>query len=389
MMAKPYDLVVAGAGPAGLTLAWKAAERDLRVLVFDRKKHVGHVAYTTSASYIDLKQWGLPDEIAHPISRLHFASPGASFERSTTACVLRRRRLLAEIEKRCLSGSVEIRYGTYARHVDVGDGSVRRVRLSDDSTVEGVTYADCSGLGNVFNRVLPVNRRPATRALGYEVIVPLKAEPETVDLYLGGILNGGYGWVFPVDGEHAIVGVGTLRPEDFPRIRELLDGFLKVPRVSERAENKPLESHGGVFQTGMPLREFHRGNLVLVGDVAFQGNPAAGEGIRFAMDAAEMASRAIAAAVHGRDASLLAGYSREWEKKYFAVFRANFILQRGLVWLTGRTRLLDFAVRKGETASDETVVTLITGGASGAFLLRKLGRLLYKSFHRGSSARER
>jgi digeranylgeranylglycerophospholipid reductase len=388
-MTQPYDLVVAGAGPAGLTLAWKASERGLRVLVFDRKKHAGHVAYTTSASYIDLERWGLPDEISHPISKLHFASPGASFERSTKACVLRRRQLLAEIEKRCLAGGVDIRYGTYARHVDVEDGSVRRVHLSDDSTVEGVVYADGSGLGNVFNRVLTVNRGPATRALGYEVIVPLKAEPETVDLYLGGILKGGYGWVFPIDGEHAIVGVGTLRPEDFPRIRALLDAFLRVPRVSERAGNEPLESHGGVFQTGMPLKEFHRANLVLVGDVAFQGNPAAGEGIRFVMDAAEMASRAIAEAVQSRDLGLLAGYSREWGKRYFALFRANFILQRSLVWLTGRTRLLDFAVRKGATASDETVVTLITGGASGAFLLRKLGRVLYKSLRRGSSDGER
>lgn len=388
-MTQPYDLVVAGAGPAGLTLAWKAGDRGLRVLVFDRKKHSGHVAYTTSASYIDLKRWGLPDELAHPISRLHFASPGASFERATKACVLRRRQLLAEIEKRCLAGSVEIRYGTHARHVEVEDGAIRRVLLSDDSTVEARVYADCSGLGNVFNRALPVNRGPATRALGYEVIVPLRTEPETVDLYLGGILSGGYGWVFPIDGERAIVGVGTLRSEDFPRIRAILDAFLSLPRISERAENRPIESHGGVFQTGMPLKKFHRGNLVLVGDVAFQGNPAAGEGIRFVMDAAEMASRAIAAAVRFQDVSLLAGYSRLWEKRYFALFRANFILQRGLVWLTGRTRLLDAAVRKGSTASDETVVTLITGGASGAFLLRKLVRGLSKSLMTGSSGRKR
>jgi len=101
-----------------------------------------------------------------------------------------------------------------------------------------------------------------------------------------------------------------------------------------------------------------------------------------------MASRAIAAAVESGDVGLLGGYSREWEKRYFALFRANFILQRSLVWLTGRTRLLDFAVRKGATASDETVVTLITGGASGAFLLRKLGRVLYKSLRRGSSGRQ-
>ncbi len=379
-MMKRYDLVVAGAGPAGLTLAWKAAEHGVRVLIFDRKRDAGHIAYTTSASYIDLKRWGLPDEIAHPISRIHFASPGASIECSTRVCVLRRRQLLAELEKRCLGNEVDIRYGTYARDIDVRDESIRCVHLSDTSAVEGVAYADCSGLGNVFNRALPVNTSPATRALGYEYIVPLKREPDRIDLYVGGNLNGGYGWLFPIDGERAIVGVGTLLPEEFPRIRELLELFLKLPRISERAENKPLESHGGVFQSGRPLKRFHRGNLVIVGDVAFQGNPAAGEGIRYVMDSAEMASRAVAAAAKSRDMSLLGGYSKDWVDKYFSLFSANFRFQRALVWLTRRTRLLDFVVRTGAKASDATVETLIKGEASGAFLLRKMTRLLHKSF---------
>jgi digeranylgeranylglycerophospholipid reductase len=375
-----YDLVVSGAGPAGLTLAWKAAEQGVRVFVFDRKKNAGHVAYTTSASYIDLKRWALTDEIAHPISRILFSSPGASIEASTRACVLRRRELLAELEQRCLAKGVEIGYGVYAKNIDVQEESIRGVRLSDASAVESFAYADCSGLGNVFNRALPINKGPATRALGYEYVVPLKGEPERIDLYLGGHLDGGYGWLFPIDHERAIVGVGTLVPEHFPRIRHLLDRFLKLPRIAERAENKPLESHGGVFQSGRPLRRFHRGNLVIVGDVAFQGNPAAGEGIRYVMDAAEMASRAVAAAVKSRDTSLLDGYSREWVNKYFSLYRANFTIQRALVRITRKTGLLDFMVRMGARASDDTVNTLIKGEASGAYVLRKLSKLLYKPF---------
>ena len=71
---KSYDLVVAGAGPAGLTLAWKAAEDGLGVLVFDKKRDAGDIAYTTSASFIDLKRWELPHDVAHPISKIHFSS---------------------------------------------------------------------------------------------------------------------------------------------------------------------------------------------------------------------------------------------------------------------------------------------------------------------------
>ena len=377
---KSYDLVVAGAGPAGLTLAWKAAEGGLRVLVFDKKKDSGDIAYTTSASFIDLKRWGLPDDVAHPISKIHFASAGAVIEVSVNACVLRRRRLLAELEKRCLGKGVDILYSTYAKNIDAGSESITSVGLSENSVVKGETYADCSGLGKVFNRALPVNTSPVTQALGYESLVPLKSEPHTVELYLGGILNGGYGWLFPVSDQHAIVGVGILRREDFRRIRELLDLFLKLPRISERAENRPLESHAGVFSTGRPLGRFHRGNLVIVGDVALQGNPAAGEGIRFVMDSAEMAARAVVHSVESHDMRFLGDYSKAWRDKYFRDFSTNFRLQRALYWLTGRTWLLNLVIRAGAKASDDTVVTFIKGEACPGFLIRKFPKLLYRPF---------
>ncbi len=375
---KSYDLVVAGAGPAGLTLAWKAAESGLRVLVFDRKRHAGDIAYTTSASFIDLERWRLPREVAHPIRGVHFSSPGAVIELASSACVLNRRRLLGELENRCLANGVEILYCTYARDVGVIGEFIRTVSLSNESVVEGEVWADCSGLGNVFNRVLPVHTSPVIQALGYEVVVPLRSDPSTVDLYLGGILDGGYGWLFPMSEEQAIVGVGTLRPEYFRRIRGLLDSFLNLPRTAARTENRPLERHAGVFSTGRPLTRFHRGNLVLVGDVALQGNPAAGEGIRFVMDAAEMASAAVVRAVGSGDMHLLGDYSGAWVDRYFRDFRTNFRLQRVLYWLTGRRRLLDLTIRTVAKASDETILTCIKGEASPRFLLRKIPKLLSK-----------
>lgn len=377
---KSYDLVVAGAGPAGLTLAWKAAESGLRVLVFDKKKHAGDVAYTTSASFIDLKRWQLPDEVAHPVTSVHFASPGAFIERTSTACVLRRRLLLADLETKCSGKGAVVQYGTYARGIDVRNGSISSVRLSDDTVVDAEVYADCSGLGNVFNRALPVKTTPVIKALGYEYIVPLKSEPQTVDLHLGGLLNGGYGWLFPISGEEAIVGVGMLRSGEFRRIRELLDAFLRLPRIARRAEARPLESHAGVFSTGRPLKSFHRGNLILVGDIALQGNPAAGEGIRFVMDAAEMASRAVVRSVAAHDRALLAEYGTAWRERYFRMFSTNFKLQRALFWLTGRNDLLDSLVRIADEASDETMLRFLRGEASPRFVLRRLPRLLGRLF---------
>jgi digeranylgeranylglycerophospholipid reductase len=377
-MNNSFDLVVAGAGPAGLTLAWKAAERGLSVLVFDKKGGSGDIAYTTSGSFIDLKRWGLPGDVAHPITRIHFASPSAFIERSGRACVIRRRILLAELERRCLEAGVVLEYSTFAKAVDVLGNEIKRVCLSDGLVVESSIYADCSGLGHVFNRRLPVNSTRVKRAVGFEYIVPLKSEPSTAELYLGGILEGGYGWLFPLDEDRAVVGCGTLRVEVFPRVRELLDKMLGLQRISERVEAKPVESHAGVFSSGWPLKCFTRGNLVLVGDVALQGNPVAGEGVRFVMDAGGMAADAVVNAVESGDLSLLSGYSRAWVDRYYGCFRTGFLLQRVLVWLTGRERLLDYCVDRGRRASDETLMTLMRGEADLGFLLRKFPKLIYR-----------
>ena len=373
-----FDLVVAGAGPAGLTLAWKAASYGLGVFLFDRKKNADHVAYTTSASFIDLKRWQLSDNIAHPISNIHLAFDGTGVDVPADAWVLNRRLLLAELEKKCVSNGVSIAYDTSAKSVEVRNDEIGSVTLSCGRTVQGKFYADCSGLGNVFNRSLHINTTQVVQALGHEIVVPLKAAPNTVDLYIGKNIEGGYGWLFPMNGDFAIVGVGTLRKKYFRRIKDHLDAYLNSPRVASRVKNTPTESHTAVFNTGPPLRTFHRGNLILVGDVGLQGHPIAGEGIRFVMDSAEMAARSMATAVAYQDPACLKTYSRCWTDRYYRNFSTNFKAQRFLYWLTSRKRLFDFVCRAVPGASIDTLLTLIRGEASIPFLLKKLPKVFTK-----------
>jgi len=50
-MGKKYDVIIIGAGPAGLMTAKTAAERDLKVLVFDKKKNISRIKRTCSAAF--------------------------------------------------------------------------------------------------------------------------------------------------------------------------------------------------------------------------------------------------------------------------------------------------------------------------------------------------
>jgi len=381
---KSYDLLVAGAGPAGLTLTWKAAELGLSVLAFDRKKTPQDVTYTTSGSFIDLAYWGLPSDVAHPIDKLTFSSNNAMLTGTGRACVIRRRRLLEELDKKCINAGAEVRYATAAEKVNTSNGRIDSVMLSDGTEVASTIYADCSGIGGVFHRHLPVYNYHPTTALGLEYILPLKSEPNTADLYIGGAVKGGYGWLFPISEKEAIVGAGTLKRNLQPKIRETLDNMLTLPRFRERVEANPIETHSGLFNTGPPPRSFIRGNLILAGDVALQGNPAAGEGIRFVMDSAQMAAKATAKAIQSHDLRLLDEYNRTWSRKYRHKFQVNYLTQRLLARLTEHDSILDHMIRAGGKASPQTMQTLISGEADLGFLARKIPKLLYKPFTRAS-----
>ncbi len=379
-MINRYDLIIAGAGPCGLTLAWRARESGLKVLVFDKKKESGNIAYNTAGGFIDLKQWDIPEDVAHPITRLYFASKNASIERGGKACMINRRLLLTELEEKCIEAGVEIRYNTYAKNIDVRDEMITCISLSDNDVIEAFVYADCSALGHVFNKKLPVYERRPVTAVGYEYVVPLKTDPDLVELYLGSSFKGGYGWLSPLSDDKAIVGCGTLIREDFPKVKEMLDEMMRTERVKKRVDAKPIEAHAGVFNTGSPLKKFHKNNLIIVGDVALQGNPVIGEGVRFVMDAADMASKAVAEAVSNDDLGLLRNYSDAWVRKYYNMFKTGYLIQKWLVWLTQRDEILDKLVRIGDKAGDKTLMTLFRGEADYAFMLKKLPKLLYKPF---------
>jgi protoporphyrinogen oxidase len=66
IMRRSYDVLVLGAGPAGLTTAWRAAKRGFSVAVVERTDHVGGIAASFDVAGI---------RVDHGSHRLHAATP--------------------------------------------------------------------------------------------------------------------------------------------------------------------------------------------------------------------------------------------------------------------------------------------------------------------------
>src|SRR3989338_764050 len=267
--AEHFDLLIVGAGPAGLALAWKAAEKGLRVIVVDKKRSADHAAYLTSGSFIDLQEWGIPAEITQPIDTYYLGSRNAIVTVHSQGRMINRRKLLAFLTQEAERHGARLLFQSTVTDVRIEREAIRRVTVvsnSDKRDVSATIFADCSGMGRVLERHFQlVPQRRVKQALGIECLVPLRSEPRTIDLYFGSHFGRGYGWLFPLDERTGILGYGTFDRAKFQNIRGLLDRMFEFPRVRAHAEYDVLEVNGGMFRTGMPLRRFHHQNLVLVG----------------------------------------------------------------------------------------------------------------------------
>jgi digeranylgeranylglycerophospholipid reductase len=66
----PYDAIIAGGGPAGLSAAAALARRGCSALVLEQGHEIGSPIRTSGGSFIsELTALGIPADLYHPSSR--------------------------------------------------------------------------------------------------------------------------------------------------------------------------------------------------------------------------------------------------------------------------------------------------------------------------------
>ena len=378
-----YDLVIVGAGPAGLCLTKELSDSNLKILLLDKKKNAEDVQYNTSGSFINPKKWGLPHHILNPIHKVYFCSKNEIAIKKWVAYIIDRKKLLTflETKSRC-NKNLKIEYKSDIKKIDYGRKGINYLIYSKagiSKKVSAKIFVDCSGLNAVLGRKIGITPSKVITALGVEYLVPLKKELHTADLFVGSNLPGGYGWIFPKNSKTAIVGYGTLSKKYFSKAETYLRVMWKIKRVSERCNLKPLEKNVGILRTGKPLNKFVEKNLVIIGDAAVQSNPLVGEGIRFVMDSSKIASKWIKLSIKNNNLNLLENYCSEWKKKYYKKYKIAFTLQKIIKKASKNNNRLDFGVRRLKSISDKDFVELLSGNINYAFLLKIFVKSLLKS----------
>ena len=301
-----YDVIIAGAGPAGSTAAREAALRGLSVLMLDRAefprdKPCGGGVNVRTANLLDLD---LTPVTERAITGATF-SWRRRFEFSRTSrgpitYMTQRRELDTFLAEQAVSAGVNFRQREALSSVEQSGDSV--AVQAGGYTYRGHTLVVADGANGIAARMAGIST-DFVHWIALEGNITPKGEfPRRWETFMGfdfGSLPGGYGWVFP-KGDHLNVGVGGWKHAG-PTLRSKLDlladsyGFDATDLWGVRGYHLPIRQRGSKLVAG---------NVLLVGDAAGVLDPLTGEGIFGAVWTGKAAAETIEGYLDGRTPGL-------------------------------------------------------------------------------------
>lgn len=321
-----YDVVIAGAGLAGLQCARLLGERGLRVLLIDRKPALDQSIHTTGIFVRrTLEDFALPEDCLGPPVRdvtlysparraMNLSSPHDEFR------VGRMGPLYLRLLNQCINAGVEWLPATrYIEHTKLKGQLV--VRLENRSFSRWVRARYLVGADGATSRIgsalgLDVNRE---WIVGVEEVlagVPL-AGPPRFHCFLDPRVAPGYlAWVVH-DGEEVHLGVGGYAAQ-FDPLAALKEFRASLGAVVDLRDARLLERRGGRIPVGGVLRNIANSEGLLVGDAAGAVSPLTAGGLDPCMRLSTLAAAVIESYLQSGNTETLAVYSGE-------LFRARFV----------------------------------------------------------------
>lgn len=285
------DLIVVGAGFAGLACAKRAAERGLSVLVIDQQPSPGRHVHTTGILVEEAQaEWTPPAALVRKLDRVRLYAPslrhvdlqckGYGFYATETAELMR---FLADDARRA---GVEVRFGCAFVGVTTANGSL--VLDGHDLACRFLVGAD--GVHSRVARAVGLDRNVRLlKGVEWEY-EPIERAGDQLHCFVDPERAPGYiGWVVPgVRATQVGLAVNDSRKADLAGFVEHIDARfgLRGKRV--------LAKRGGMIPVNGLLRRFQGDRVLLIGDAAGMVSPLTAGGIHNSYRFGKVAADAIA-----------------------------------------------------------------------------------------------
>ncbi len=322
-MSDDFDIIVAGAGPAGLTAAKSASENGAEVLVLELQAGIGR---TQASSWVlsDVVEDDLSDSKINEVSKVEIHTPHRSLAvEGDFGKVIDRNDFDKKLSLRAVKAGADIWLSSPVRGLLTGSRGIDGVRAESgewSEEIESEVVIDATGAraewSSIFlSDLLGSDWNSERTTQSNEYLMANVSSGDGIDLYFNSMLAPlGHAWVYPYEDGFAMTGIRGVRihPDS------ALDEFIGRENPSRLEGSVPVGAYRGQLPVDGPLDSTVSDGILAVGSAAGQVNPFSGHGVRYALEAGDIAGRIAVEGVEEGDCSekKLARYDKKWRDKF-------------------------------------------------------------------------
>ena len=336
MIDKSYDVIIVGAGPAGLSSAKSCAEHGLRTLLVEEHSVIGTPVQCGEAlARFVFEDLGMKPE-GNEIKNTKIFSPNKKkmeivFPEPSMFLVIERKKFEKDLAVKIANLGVDIFTKTRAVDVIKENGFVKGIileRFGEKIRVNSkiVIAADGPVSGIAKKAGLKIYSEPEKfDSCAQFQMSNIKIEKNIAEMYFGKFAPGGYVWIFPKDEDFANIGIG-INGGDGNKALDYLRGF--VEKDERLSHGSIIEMNAGVAPVAGAVNKMVSNGLIVAGDAARMVNPLTGGGMRFAFKAGKIAGTIASDALRSGDFSekFLSEYEKIWNKEFGLAFRVSAVI---------------------------------------------------------------
>jgi flavin-dependent dehydrogenase len=346
-MSKSYDVVVIGGGPAGGQASRNLAKRGHKVLLVERYPTFEDNNFSSAGMTLEpLEEFDLPEFVIGSYWKdITIQCTGKGYDwkgQSNKGVVLdfgKLKQFLAD-ETVTYGGQVLTGHKYVGKKVQE-DGVVVALQKSKTSeTVEVQAKLVVDATGPLRKVMYDSKEEQPEMYLGSGTEYLIEVEQEIYDEFKERLVFflghkwaiKGYSWIFPMENRILKVGAGKTHLKSIDQDQtDKTTKKITEQIIEEYIGTKDytiLDKHGGILRYSEGLKDkFYHNKVIAVGDAVSAINPRGGEGIRYAMQSADLACEYI-------DQYLTTGqenfelYRKKWRKRKLLKWRLSEVSAR-------------------------------------------------------------